>query len=72
MFGTQNKNKYWDLYVELFPGLAQRSAGGFPHLFTEAFAKVYEAKVRTLVPPRRSAFGADRNEPQADAQAVDD
>ena len=62
VFSTPNKSKYWELYAEMFSGLAQRPADGFPHLFTEAFAKAYEAKLRTLVPPRRSAFGGDRNE----------
>jgi len=62
VFGSQNKAKYWDLYSEMFPGLAQRPADGFPHLFNEAFAKAYEAKLRTLVPPQRSTFG---NEPTA-------
>jgi type VI secretion system protein len=60
VFGSQNKSKYWDLYAEMFPGLVQRPADGFPHLFTETFAKAYEAKLRVLVPPRR-AFGADRD-----------
>src|SRR6202041_2089081 len=54
VFGSQNKAKYWDLYAEMFVGLAQRPADGFPHLFTETFAKAFEAKFRTLVPPRRS------------------
>jgi type VI secretion system protein len=62
VFGTQNKGKYWDLYAEMFPGLAQRPADGFPHLFMETFAKAFDAKLRTLVPPRRSAFGADRDD----------
>jgi len=45
----------------------------FPHLFTEAFVKAYEAKLRVLVPPRRSTFGADRAEPaDPDDQAVGD
>jgi type VI secretion system FHA domain protein len=73
VFGTQNKGKYWDLYAEMFPGLAQRPADGFPHVFTEAFAKAYEAKIRTLIPPRRSTFGADRADPaQPDDKAVGD
>jgi hypothetical protein len=57
----------------MFAGLSQRPADGFPHLFTEAFAKAFEAKLRVLVPPRRSAFGPDRddqNEP--DSQAAGD
>ncbi len=62
VFGAQSKGKYWDLYTELYTGLAHRPADGFPHLFTEAFAKAYEAKLRALVPPRRSGFGPDRGE----------
>jgi type VI secretion system FHA domain protein len=74
VFGTQNKAKYWDLYAEMFAGLVQRPADGFPHVFTETFAKAYEAKLRVLVPPRRS-FGAapGANAPSAadpDDQAV--
>jgi type VI secretion system protein len=57
VFGGQNKAKYWDLYAELFAGLAQRPADGFPHTFTEAFARAFEAKLRALLPPRRSGFG---------------
>jgi type VI secretion system protein len=73
VFGSQNKAKYWELYAEMFPGLAQRPADGFPHLFTEAFAKAYEAKLRTLVPPQRSTFGADRgDEKDRDDRAVGD
>ncbi len=73
VFGTQNKGKYWDLYAEMFSGLAHRPADGFPHVFTEAFAKAYEAKIRTLIPPRRSTFGADRADPaQPDDKAVGD
>jgi type VI secretion system protein len=63
VFGGQSKAKYWDLYAELFAGLAQRPADGFPHVFTETFSKAYESKMRALIPPKRSAFGADRDEP---------
>jgi type VI secretion system FHA domain protein len=62
VFGGQSKAKYWDLYAELFAGLAQRPADGFPHVFTEAFTKAYESRMRALIPPKRSAFGADRDE----------
>jgi type VI secretion system protein len=73
VFGGQSKAKYWDLYVELFPGLAQRPAEGFPHVFIETFGKVYEARLRALTPPKRSAFGADRDEPHnPNNQAVGD
>jgi type VI secretion system protein len=63
VFGGQNKAKYWDLYTELFAGLAQRPADGFPHVFTETFTKAYESRMGALIPPKRSAFGADRDEP---------
>jgi type VI secretion system FHA domain protein len=63
VFGSQNKAKFWDLYAEMFAGLVQRPADGFPHLFTETFAKAFEAKLRALVPPRRSSFGPDRAVP---------
>ena len=63
VFGGQSKAKYWEMYAELFPGLAQRPADGFPHVFTETFVKAYEARLRALIPPKRSAFGADRDEP---------
>jgi type VI secretion system protein len=63
VFGAQNKTRYWDLYAELFSGLVQRPPDGFPHLFIEAFAKAYEAKLRVLVPPRRSGIDADRADP---------
>lgn len=66
VFGGQSKAKYWDLYAELFAGLAQRPADGFPHVFTETFVKAYETRMRALIPPKRSAFGADRNEPRDD------
>ena len=73
VFGVQNKGKYWDMYTEMYPGLAQRPADGFPHVFTETFAKAYDAKLRTLVPPRRTTFGADRGEPiEPDGKAVGD
>jgi type VI secretion system FHA domain protein len=73
VFGGQGKAKYWELYAELFAGLAQRPADGFPHLFTETFTKAFEAKVRVLVPPRRSSFGADRDDPDlSTSQAVGD
>jgi type VI secretion system protein ImpI/type VI secretion system protein len=69
MFGSQNKSKYWEMYAEMYAGLAQRPQDGFPHAYTEAFAKAFEAKLRKLVPPRRTAFGQDR---AGDDQAVGD
>ena len=59
VFGSQSTSRYWDLYAELYAGLVQRPADGFPHLFTETFAKAFEAKWRHLVLPKR-ALGAER------------
>lgn len=71
VFGAQNKARYWELYAEMFAGLVQRPANGFPHLYVETFANAFQARLRTLVPPRRSAFGADRGEPlDSDDRAV--
>jgi type VI secretion system protein len=61
VFGASNKAKYWELYAEMYAGLAQRPEDGFPHLYTESFAKAFEAKLRTLVPPRRNGFEPDRS-----------
>lgn len=73
VFGGQSKAKYWEMYTELFSGLAQRPADGFPHAFTETFAKAYEARLRALIPPKRGAFGADRDAPNnSNSHAVGD
>ncbi len=69
VFGAPNKNRYWELYQEMYTGLAQRPADGFPHLFVETFAKSYEAKLRTLVPRPRQAFER-MDDGEAGAQAV--
>ena len=58
VFGQQNKSKYWELYAEMFAGLTQRPAEGFP-VYTEAFAKAYETKLRASMPARRSPFAGD-------------
>jgi type VI secretion system protein len=59
VFGQQNKSKYWELYAEMFAGLTQRPPDGFPHVYTEAFAKAYEAKLKAAMPARRSPFAGD-------------
>jgi type VI secretion system protein len=71
VFGSQNKGKYWDLYSEMFAGLTQRPADGFPHAYTETFAKAYEAKLRAALPPRRNAFGG-ADERNADEDGGDE
>jgi type VI secretion system protein ImpI/type VI secretion system protein len=72
VFGAPNKAKYWELYAEMYAGLAQRPDDGFPHLYTESFAKAFEAKLRTLVPPRRNGFEPDRSDTDPGDQAVGD
>jgi type VI secretion system protein len=75
VFGSPNKAKYWEMYAEMYAGLAQRPDDGFPHLYTEAFARAFEAALRTLLPPRRNGFESDRDDPSGQdpgAQAVGD
>jgi hypothetical protein len=72
MFGAQNKGRYWDLYGELFASLAQAPPGGFPHLFVEAFAEAYEAKLRSLAPVRRGPFAGDEPDSSPDRIASSD
>jgi type VI secretion system protein len=72
VFGAQNKGRYWDLYTELFASLAQAPTGGFPHLFVEAFAKAYEAKLRSLAPVRRGPFGGEEPDTSQDRVASSD
>jgi type VI secretion system protein len=66
VFGNQNKAKYWELYSEMFAGLSQRPPDGFPHVYTEAFAKAYEVKLRAAMPPRRNVFAGDHSEQEDD------
>jgi type VI secretion system protein len=72
VFGNQNKGKYWDLYSEMFVGLTQRPADGFPHAYTETFAKAYESKLRAALPPRRNVFAGDDGVPGTNATAAGD
>jgi len=72
VFGAQNKGRYWELYGELFASLAQAPSGGFPHLFVEAYAKAYDAKLRSLAPVRRGPFGGAAPETPADRVANSD
>jgi len=71
VFGQQNKSKYWELYAEMFAGLTQRPPDGFPHVYTEAFAKAYEAKLRASLPARRSPFAGDPDPAGAPLAAAD-
>jgi len=72
VFGQQNKSKYWELYAEMFAGLTQRPADGFPHIYTEAFAKAYEAKLRAAMPARRSPFAGDPSDSAGEPLAAAD
>jgi len=61
VFGQQGKGRYWDLYAELYNSLTQRQEGGFPHLFVETFARVFEERIAGA-PTSRRAFGTDQND----------
>jgi type VI secretion system protein len=70
VFGNQPKAKYWELYTEMFAGLAQRPADGFPHVYTEAFTRAYEARLRASMPPRRNVFAGDRADDDGEVPAA--
>ena len=58
-----DRQKYWDLYTELYRVLAQVSSDGLPHAFAEEFARAYETASEELreAAPRagsRSARGS--------------
>ena len=72
VFGTPNKGKYWELYAEMYAGLAQRPTDGFPHLYTEAFARAFEARLRSLLPAKRGGFESAQRDDDPGAKAVGD
>jgi type VI secretion system protein len=72
VFGGQSKAKNWEFYSEMFVGIAQRPADGFPHLFIETFARAYEAKLKTLMQPRRVGAAPDPAAAADPGQAVGD
>jgi type VI secretion system FHA domain protein len=53
------RERYWDLYCELYATLAQCAPEGFPHLFAETFARDFDARMSELAPPRRGSFGGE-------------
>ena len=53
------RERYWELYAELYATLSQRTPAGFPHLFTETFARDFAVRMSALVPPRRGGFGGE-------------
>jgi type VI secretion system FHA domain protein len=53
------KERYWELYNELYATLAQLAPAGFPHLFAETFARDFDARMSELAPPRRGSFGSE-------------
>lgn len=48
LLGAANKMKYWDLYGELYQVMTHKTDGQFPHLFSEEFARAYEAEIARL------------------------
>jgi predicted component of type VI protein secretion system len=48
LLGAANKMKYWDLYGELYQVMTHKADGPFPHLFSEEFARAYEAEIERL------------------------
>jgi len=48
LLGAANKMKYWELYGELYQVMTHKPDGPFPHLFSEEFARAYEAEIERL------------------------
>jgi type VI secretion system FHA domain protein len=41
----RNKSKYWELYCDLYPTLAEKGEGRFPQMFSEDFVRAYERQI---------------------------
>jgi type VI secretion system protein len=52
VFGS-GKGRNWELYTELYAAISQRPPEGFPHLFSETFARNYEIRFRELTGRKR-------------------
>ncbi|MBL8225803.1 MAG: type VI secretion system-associated FHA domain protein TagH [Chromatiales bacterium] len=48
LLGQANKLRYWDLYAETYPDIAQRDDGAPPKRFTAAFARAYTDELESL------------------------
>ena len=46
-----DKQRYWELYADMFRVLSQSNAQGLPHAFAEAFARAYAAQGTTPAAP---------------------
>ena len=52
-----DKQRYWELYAEMFRVLSQSNAQGLPHAFAEAFARAYAAQGATPTPAAAGVRG---------------
>jgi type VI secretion system protein len=52
-----DKQRYWELYAEMFRVLSQSNAQGLPHAFAEAFARAYAAQGATSTPAAAGVRG---------------
>lgn len=48
LLGQANKLRYWDLYAETYPDIAQRDDGAPPKRFAAAFARAYTDELESL------------------------
>jgi type VI secretion system FHA domain protein len=48
LLGQANKLRYWDLYAETYPDIAQRDEGAPPKRFAAAFARAYTEELESL------------------------
>jgi type VI secretion system protein len=52
LMGKTNKLKYWELFADLYNAMAEGRSEGLPHVFSDEFSRVYEAKVKELTKSR--------------------
>ena len=45
LLSFMNKAKYWQLYCDLYPTIAEKGSGRFPQMFAEEFVSAYERQV---------------------------
>lgn len=50
--GKTDKLKYWELFANLYNAMAEGRSEGIPHVFSDEFARAYDARVKELTKSR--------------------
>jgi type VI secretion system protein ImpI len=68
MFGFLAGSKYWGLYQDLYPILAEKGGGRFPQMFAEEFVKAYERHISESLRAHRGQLPQIKLEPLDEAE----